>query len=283
MRANQKMIRLSYIPTLLVLLCSAVGAQTTQTMDRMVTDIEVPLQDPYCDGSYNDITIDTENPLSCPSVAVEAVPANVVDWVLLELRSAAAGDNANVATDVVARKPAFLLSNGRVVDASRYAEQIMQDPALLCAVSELEINQETCPDVEFIELEEATDEDIYLVIRHRNHLDVISATNITGEEDENRNADIYRHDFSVGGSALNDASALKEKDSDIHVLYGGDVNRDGEVNITDYTGTDDTVGAASSIGISAYHDGDTNFSSIVTPADYSDIIANNLTQSSQVP
>ena len=275
MKANQKMNRLSYIPTLLLLLCSAVVAQT---LDRMVTDIEVPLQDPYCDGSYDEITIDVGNPLSCQSIEVAAVPAGVVDWVLLELRSTDAGDDASVATDVVARKPAFLLSNGRVVDAARYAEQIMQDPTLLCAVSGLETTQATCPDVEFIELEEADDEDIYLVIRHRNHLDIISATNITGVEDTNRNADIYSHDFSTGGSALNDASALKEKDSDIHVLYGGDVNRDGEVNITDYT-----IGTAGSIGISAYHDGDTNFSSIVTPADYSDIIANNLTQSSQVP
>ena len=273
MKANQKMIRLSYIPTLFVLLCSAVGAQT---LDRMVTDIEVPLQDPYCDGSYDAITIDAGNPLSCPSVQVTAVPADVVDWVLLELRSTASDDDASEAIDVVARKPAFLLSNGRVVDASRYAEQIMQDPTLLCAAAELEA-QATCPDVEFIELEEADDEDIYLVVRHRNHLDVISATNISGVADTNRNADIYSHDFSAGGSAFG-TSTLKEKDSDIHVLYGGDVDGDGEVNITDYT-----IGAASSIGISAYHDGDTNFSSIVTPADYSDIIANNLTQSSQVP
>ena len=274
MKANQKMARLSYVSALLVLLCSSVSAQT---MDRMVTDIEVPLQDPYCDGSYDAITIDAGNPLSCPSVVVETVPVNVVDWVLLELRSTAADDDANVATDVVARKPAFLLSNGRVVDAVRYAEQIMQDPTLICAASGLETTEATCPDVEFVELEEAADEDIYLVARHRNHLDVISATNITGVADENRNADIYSHDFSAGDSALG-ASALKEKDSNIHVLYGGDVNRDGEVSITDYT-----VGAAGSIGISAYHAGDTNFSSIVTPADYSDIIANNLAQSSQVP
>ena len=275
MKANRKMIRLSYIATLLVLLCSAAGAQT---LDRMVTDIEVPLQDPYCDGSYDAITIDAGNPLSCPSVTVEAVPEDVVDWVLMELRSTDAGDAATAATDVVARKPAFLLSNGRVVDAARYAEQMMQASTFLCTAASLETTEATCPDVEFVELEEADDEDIYLVVRHRNHLDVISATNITGVADTNRNADIYSHDFSAGGSALNDASALKEKDSNIHVLYGGDVNRDGEVNITDYT-----IGTAGSIGISAYHAGDTNFSSIVTPADYSDIIANNLTQSSQVP
>ncbi len=264
MKANQKMIRLSHIPTLLVLLYNAVDAQT---LDRMVTDIEVPLQDPYCDVT----------PVPCQSIEVAAVPADVVDWVLLELRSTDAGDAANAATDVIARKPAFLLSNGRVVDAARYAEQMVQASTLLCTAAELEA-QATCPDVEFMELEEADGEDIYLVARHRNHLDVISATNITGVADENRNADIYSHDFSVGGSALNDDSALKEKDSNIHVLYGGDVNQDGEISIIDYTD-----GAASSIGISAYHAGDTNFSSIVTPADYSDIIANNLTQSSQVP
>ena len=263
MKANQKMIRLSYILVLLVLLCSAVGAQT---MDRMVTDIEVPLQDPYCDVT----------PMPCQSIEVAAVPADVVDWVLLELRSTDAGDAANAATDVVARKPAFLLSNGRVVDAARYAEQMVQASTLLCTAAELEA-QATCPDVEFMELEEADGEDIYLVARHRNHLDVISATNIEGVADTNRNADIYSHDFSAGDSAFG-TSALKEKDSNIHVLYGGDVNQDGEISIIDYTD-----GAASSIGISAYHAGDTNFSSIVTPADYSDIIANNLTQSSQVP
>ena len=274
MKANKKMSRLSYIPTLLVLLCGAVNAQT---MDRMVTDIEVPLQDPYCDGSYG-IAIDAGDPMSCPSVAVAAVPADVVDWVLLELRSTAAGGDASAATDVVARKPAFLLSNGRVVDAARYAEQIMQAPTLLCAAVGLETTEANCPDVGFAQLEEAEDEDIYLVARHRNHLDIISANNISAQADTNRNADIYSHDFSVGNSAFNGVSALKSKDNDIHVLYGGDVDRDGVINITDYT-----IGAAGSIGISAYHAGDTNFSSIVTPADYSDIISNNLTQSSQVP
>ncbi len=274
MKANRKMIRLSYIPTVLVLLSGAIGAQT---IDRMVTDIEVPLQDPYCDGNY---TINSESPISCRSIEVVAVPEGVVDWVLLELRSTSAGDEASAATTVVARKPAFLLSNGRVVDAARYAEQIIQDPTLLCAAVGLETTEANCPDVEFVQLEEADDEDIYLVVRHRNHLDVISATNITGTADANRNADIYSHDFSAAGSALaaDGASALKGKDNDIHVLYGGDVDRNGVINITDYT-----VGAAGSIGISAYHAGDTNFSSIVTPADYSDIIANNLTQSSQVP
>ena len=274
MKAGKKMIRLSYISVLLVLLCGGVNAQT---MDRMVTDIEVPLQDPYCDGSYG-IAIDAGDPMSCPSIAVAAVPADVVDWVLLELRSTAAGGEASAATDVVARKPAFLLSNGRVVDAIRYAGQIMQDPTLLCAVVGLETTAANCPDVEFVQLEEADDEDIYLVARHRNHLDVISATNITARADTNRNADIYSHDFSAGDSALNGVSALKSKDNDIHVLYGGDVVRDGVINITDYT-----AGTAGSIGISSYHAGDTNFSSIVTPADYSDIISNNLTQSSQVP
>ena len=229
---------------------------------KMVTDIQtlIPTKDPYCNS-------DPEDPM-CEVVTVTSIPSDVVDWVLLELRTTAPDGMADAARDIVARKPAFLLSNGRVVDAAKYVTHI-ENALSFCEVSELTTAQNNCPDVGFSKVAIANNKELYLVVRHRNHLDVISSSSITGVMDTNKNTDVYSYDFS------NDA-ALKDR-GDVFVMYGGDVNRDGTVNITDYSG------AATDIGQSLYHAGDTNFSGIVTPADYSDIIANNLVKSSQVP
>ena len=268
------------------------GTANAQMLDaKMVTDIRaiIPQQDPYCRGDYPSIATDANNPALCLQVAVESpIPQDVVDWVLLELRSRPKDmTGAANATKVIARKPAFLLSNGRVVDAEKYATQIAaaaegNDPPF-CEVAELATTQANCPDVAFVQVDvEAEDGDLYLVVRHRNHLDIISDSDITtAGADSTGDMDIYTYDFSGGASqafsATQGETALKDKGG-IFVMYGGDVDGDGMADLTDYT-----VDSAPLIGTSLYHAADTNFGGIITPADYSDIIAANTGKASYVP
>ena len=270
------------------------GTVNAQMLDiKMVTDIRaiIPQEDPYCRGGYPSIAADADNPALCLQVAVESpIPQDVVDWVLLELRSRPKDmTGADNATKVIARKPAFLLSNGRVVDAEKYASQIAAasegNTPPFCEVAELETTQANCPDVAFVQVDVATEDGaLYLVVRHRNHLDIISNSDITTDDaDSTGDMDIYTYDFS--GSANQAFSspgetALKDKGG-IFVMYGGDVDGNGTAEIKDYT--DYTVGSASLIGTSLYHAADTNFGGIITPADYSDIIAANQGKTSYVP
>ncbi len=94
----------------------------------------VPLAQPYNVAPFN----------YNGAEAVDTVPAGIVDWVLLELRSDL--------TTQVSRRAAFLKSDGSLVD--------------LDGVSNVKF-----PTV--------TPGDYYVVIRHRNHLAVMTANKIT--------------------------------------------------------------------------------------------------------
>ena len=227
------MNKLKLIPLLYLLLILIIGAvpsvASAQAAVSMRTAIQsvVPTQDVYCDGNYPLLDIST---YACPRVPasgnLSAVPAGVVDWVLLELRavtgSSTAAADAGVTT-IVARKPAFLLSNGRVVDAELYAalETANQDPTACTALTA----HANCPDVEFNEGDIATvieGTELYLVIRHRNHLDVISSTRLV---EDSGTAGVYAYDFtSAVTSALGGASALVEISTGAYAMYGGDAD-----------------------------------------------------------
>ena len=285
------MNKLKLIPLLYLLLILIIGAvlsvASAQTAPSMRTAIQnvVPTQDVYCDGNYP--LLDISN-YACPRVPasgnLSAIPAGVVDWVLLELRavtgsSTAAADAA--VTTIVARKPAFLLSNGRVVDAELYAalETANQDPTACTALTA----NDNCPDVEFNEGDIATvieGTELYLVIRHRNHLDVISSTRLM---EDSGTAGVYAYDFtSAATSALGGASALVEISTGAYAMYGGDADGNGNVNLSDYNNVlrDDIRGSQS-----GYLASDTDMNINANLSDYNNIVRDNTRASrgTQVP
>ena len=240
------MNKLKLIPLLYLLLILIIGAvlsvASAQPAVSMRTSIQsvVPTQDVYCDGNYPNLNVST---YACPRVPasgnLSAIPAGVVDWILLELRAVTGSSTAAadaVVTTIVARKPAFLLSNGRVVDAELYAalDTANQDPT---ACTGLAAN-DNCPDVEFNEGDIATaieGTELYLVIRHRNHLDVISSANLTED------SGVYAYDFStsINQALAPGAGGLKTKAGPVSgvsvpVMYGGDANGDNSVGFADY-------------------------------------------------
>lgn len=294
---KQKMTRRMAILFLamLWLLSSVAEAQTYQPdmLKTLETLNFVPVADPYCtpnEGSYENLspTIDTSDfgtdahSHLCTAVSISAMPDEVVDWILVELRAVTrVGSDADpataVGTTVIARKPALLLTNGRIVEAEDYAAlAVAEQTPESCTSLTNEGTNSNCPDLEFNEgdVTSAIDgKDLYLVIRHRNHLDIMSSAPLT----ESSNA--YTYDFTgdvsnaYGSGIKSNAKGLGKT-----AMFSGDTNLSGTVTNADYNDEIRTQPRAS-----GYLRADANFSGNVTNADYNDAIRTNPRASSTVP
>ncbi len=103
----------------------------------------------YLEGSYNTVSANMNNtltsiPLDSPypedPKSVGSIPANVVDWVLVQLR-----DKLNPST-IVANRSAFILKNGDIVDTDGTSPVLFPEIAIK----------------------------YFLSVKHRNHLAVMS-------------------------------------------------------------------------------------------------------------
>jgi len=151
----------------------------------------LPLNQPYNVAPFNYTGTD--------SVGVIPLPG-VIDWVLVELRDAT---SAGVATNgtALATTAAFLKSDGSVVD--------------LDGISDLQFNV-------------TASNNLYLVIRHRNHLGIISSNSLIVITDHSA------YDFSTGSNKVFGTTAgYKELSTGIWGMVAGDGNADGTVNDLD--------------------------------------------------
>jgi len=179
--------------------------------------LTVYLQGPYSTGSHNmNTTLKTANliPLSQPysgspwnysgAESVTSIPANVVDWILVELRQA---DVPAHATTALARRAAFLLNNGTVVD--------------LDGVSAVNFYNVTLT------------QNLFPVIWHRNHMPIIAA-NVAGMN----SSGTYAYDYSTGsGQVYGGANGCRQIDTS-PVRWGmmaADASNDGNIYANDYT------------------------------------------------
>ena len=292
---KQKLIRALCLSLVLIIgvAPTVVNAQSMET--ALLTANRIPVQDPYCAGAYPPLATvgsltDEQKPVLCPTTpatALTTVPANVVDWVLLELRTVS-GSNTSAddaaAANVIARKPAFLLSNGRVVDAELYTGE---DPSSCTGVDE----HANCPDVVFEEGDIASSisgNELYLVVRHRNHLDIISANNLTES-----GSGVYAYDFSTnvdtargGATGLNTVNAsVGGVATPTPAMYGGDVDGNTNVNFEDYNVSSDSGinGIRVNNGQTTYLASDTDMNSNTNFEDYNAIVRLNNGRASQVP
>jgi hypothetical protein len=113
---------------------------------------------------------------------------------------------------------------------------------------------------------------LFVVIRHRNHLDVMSAIGLT------ESAGVYTYDFTSGPGQAFGANSQKNLGGGIYGMYGGDANADGSINILD------TMDAWKvQTGTSAYLSGDGNLNAQVNNQDKNDLIIINTGQMSMVP
>jgi len=137
-------------------------------------------------------------PLTAPYAedarTVDSIPAEVVDWVLVQLRNSASGA-------VVASRSAFLHRDGHLVADDGHTKKI------------------TLP---------VATGDYSLVVRHRNHLAIMSANAITSRRDL---PPLY--DFTTAQSRAYGANPMKQLEANVFAMLAGDGNGDGNINDTD--------------------------------------------------
>lgn len=157
----------------------------------------IPLSQPYNVSPFN----------YAGTEIVGAIPANVVDWVLVEHRKPLSGlPQDALAATISGREAGFLLNNGIVVG--------------LDGITPIDVSI----------TKQGTS---FLVVRHRNHLGVISnavASNATGTfaNDFSSLANVYKP-----AGASSDPMVLLSGGAGKYGLWAGDANKSGSVNATD--------------------------------------------------
>jgi len=174
--------------------------------------------------------------------SVPSIPTEVVDWVLLELRSELD------ASLILSRRAAFIKSNGMIVDTDGISQ------------------------VKFPGMNSGN---YYLVIRHRNHLPIMSANPVNLNT---TNSLLY--DFTTDQAQAYGNSPMKSLGDGNYAMRSGDAGADGDV---DYP-MDILVEWAPILGYDGYLPGDMNLNGTVDYiGDILDEWAPNLGFSSQVP
>jgi hypothetical protein len=190
----------------------------------------IPLNQPYTGAPFN--YPGTESVSSIPN-------ANVVDWVLVELRRPASrqpGD-ANSST-IIGRKAGFILRNGTIVN-----------PDGISAISFDITKQDTS----------------FLVVRHRNHLAVMSKklpSNDIGSfvNDFTVLANVYKSPTSPSDPVIALAGTPTR-----YGMWAGDANSGGTVSATDVSSIKSGIAG----GFTGYRNQDVNMDSNVNGTDVS--------------
>ncbi len=152
--------------------------------DQLNTEGVIPLDHPYSGAPYN----------NNQSFGLSSIPANVMDWILVEAR-----EEAEVSLGLSA--VGFLMTDGSIVDP------LNMGPLKLA-------------------LEETSE--YYLVIRHRNHLDVITDSAVSPSA--------MSFDFTTSDTGIMGDFQLKESSDGYFYMYSGDYNQDGIISVTDFDG-----------------------------------------------
>lgn len=202
----------------------------------MRTDLaeKIPLDQPYSGPPWNYDGTESVNEL----------PANVVDWVLIELRDAPNAVSALPETEFE-RQAAFLLNDGSVVG--------------LDGLSILSFNHSII-------------QSFFILVWHRNHLGIMSADPLINT------AGVFHYDFTIAAEktygGVNGLSALL---NNFWGMTAGDGNADGYIDATDKTGWDINSGYA------GYLLNDLNLDQQTNNQDKNEYWQKNLGRSSFVP
>jgi hypothetical protein len=200
----------------------------------------IPLQQPYgSDPSAKYYYTGAEN--------VPAIPnEDVVDWAIVQIRDASNPTAATSAT-IKETKAVFLLKDGSLVG--------------LDGVSPIAFTS-------------IVDNDIYVVIFHRNHLGIMNSGGIprTGTE-------AYTYDFSTSdGQVYGGGSGYKLLEDGVWGMVAADGNGNGIVE-----NTDETAVWKVSLGQSGYDNGDFDLNGVVQNTDETNYWKPNLNSGGQVP
>jgi hypothetical protein len=131
--------------------------------------------------------------------SLEVMPANVVDWVLVELRDATSAASANLNTRF-ARQAGLLLNNGDIVATDGSSTLLFEN---------------------------SVSNSLFVVILHRNHLAILSANEVSlfGEN--------YTYDFTTASGQAYGTNSQKQCATGIWGMISGDSNADGIIENED--------------------------------------------------
>lgn len=169
---------------------------------------------------------------------VAAIPADVVDWVLVELRDADSPENATAATIIASWPKIFFLKNdGSLVDLDGNLPNIGHP---------------------------SVNDNLFIVIRHRNHLDVMSSAPLV------LTGNTFTINFTDALSkAHGGAAGYKEIGTGVFGMVAGDIDADGNVSVLDFSAWASAFGM-----IATYHPADADMDGGITVLDFSNWAAN---------
>ena len=214
--------RRSVILTQNSIVCSAV-APVVKIIVEIKLNLQVKLEGPLnnANGSMNTVAKYVNRmPLSQPynrapwnyagTESVGSIPAGVVDWILVELRQATSPAGATSATVLLdplgnlAKRAVFLKNDGSIVELDG-----------------------TTP-VHFNNFFVSSGNGLYPVIRHRNHLAIMSATAVTMV------GDVYTYDFTSGIDKAYGGITGYKLVAGRAAMVAGDIDKDGKIYVSDY-------------------------------------------------
>ncbi|MFU8844602.1 MAG: lamin tail domain-containing protein, partial [Bacteroidales bacterium] len=174
-----------------------------------------------------------------------SLPANAIDWVLVELRDATTPGTATSATSST-KKPGLLLADGSIV--------------ALNGISPLGFN------AVFNDL-------MFIVVWSRNHLSIMSAAGIADP------TGTVSWDFTTAAGQTFGANGSKELTPGVWGMFAGDVNADGIVNDADKS----PAGWKTEVGEQGYLGSDLNLDSQSSNVDKNQFWLPNYLKNTQVP
>jgi len=215
---------------------------TIRYAQPVLVSATVFLQGPYNAGTgLMNTTLRTSGTLATRFPGI-AIPVNAVDSINIEIRNAASGSGSTVR----AYAPAWVLADGSIRDFSDTTKNYVT------------------PD--------APPGNYYVVVRHRNHLAVMSSSTVS----LNRSA-AASWNFSTALGQAYGSGQIQIGSSPLRFgMVSGDGNQSGIVTASDANGV---FGALNQTGYRIY---DINLSAIVTAAD-ANIVFGNLNRATQVP
>ena len=152
---------------------------STHKMKTSLRDADlIPLTSPY-----------TEDPCT-----VSSVPAGIVDWVLIQLRTSADGSAA-------ISKSVFVDPDGNIVDTDGYDRNI------------------------FFDVQEGS---YYIVINHRNHIKIMSSSSVALYSDHT-----VLYDFTDSVSKAYGSNSIKLVEDNVYAMYAGDADGNGFITADD--------------------------------------------------
>lgn len=200
----------------------------------------IPAAQPYSGSAFNSHS-GTEN---------AAAPANAVDWVLVELREAASAATALNATKV-GSAAGFLMDDGTIKATD--------------GTSDLTVS-----------LSGNTGSEFFVVVYHRNHLPIMSASAISESSSK------YTIDFtSASVNTHQTTTALTTLSTGKFAMPAGDTDGDGDIDATDLGTWRTSNGAAFSY--SSNGAADFNLDGVINAVDRNDFQQKNVAKTSQVP